>query len=296
MNGSTVLSSKARVLDALRDGLVRHRDVILLRLVPAVVAAGVLVALTDTVLGEGSTTFPLDALVLLAITALTFEIVLYRYRHSANPKGLGTVLMRLIQGLVAVATAAGALGDAGTHQVWIPNGVVCVFASEVVIYRMRLDGKNLASLFLRFIQLWLFVGFFIGIAAGKANFGLWIEAALFGLVFEGIIFRLRPDPRPPVLEDALRRVQQEVAVYTQLPIEKVKETLGMVRGISDIQADSGLEFELAEQEALYLMLKQAKQMGANAVVDARLSIGTYEVTGSKWQVSRPVYTGTAVRI
>jgi hypothetical protein len=31
-------------------------------------------------------------------------------------------------------------------------------------------------------------------------------------------------------------------------------------------------------------------------VDARLTTGTYETNGSKWQVSRPVYTGTAVRI
>jgi uncharacterized protein YbjQ (UPF0145 family) len=45
-----------------------------------------------------------------------------------------------------------------------------------------------------------------------------------------------------------------------------------------------------------LMLKQARELGANAVVDARLTTGTYETNGSQWQVSRPVYTGTAVRI
>jgi uncharacterized protein YbjQ (UPF0145 family) len=69
-----------------------------------------------------------------------------------------------------------------------------------------------------------------------------------------------------------------------------------VRGISDIKASSRLDFELAETEALYLTLMQALELGANAVVDARLTTGTDETNGSRWQVSRPVYTGTAVRI
>ena len=98
------------------------------------------------------------------------------------------------------------------------------------------------------------------------------------------------------MAQALKGIQANVKVFTQLSPEKVRETLGLVRGISDIEASSRLDFELAEQEALYLMLKQARELGANAVVDARLTTGTYETNGSQWQVSRPVYTGTAVRI
>ena len=117
------------------------------------------------------------------------------------------------------------------------------------------------------------------------------------VILEGIIRRfVRPDPRPPILAQALNGIQANVKVFTHLPPEKVRETLGLVRGISAIEASSRLDFELAEQEALYLMLKHALELGANAVVDARLTTGTYEANGSKWQVSRPVYTGTAVRI
>jgi uncharacterized protein YbjQ (UPF0145 family) len=117
------------------------------------------------------------------------------------------------------------------------------------------------------------------------------------VILEGIIRRfIRPDPRPSVMAHALTGIRKKVKVFTHLPSEKVQETLGLVRGISDIEASSRLDFELAEQEALYLMLVQARKLGANAVVDARLTTGTYETNGSQWQVSRPVYTGTAVRI
>ena len=117
------------------------------------------------------------------------------------------------------------------------------------------------------------------------------------VILEGIIRRfILPNPRPPVMARALTGIRKKVEVFTHLPSEKVKETLGLVRGISDIEASSRLDFQLAEQEALYLMLKQALELGANAVVDARLTTGTYETNGSQWQVSRPVYTGTAVRI
>jgi uncharacterized protein YbjQ (UPF0145 family) len=299
------LSSKARVLKKLVEGLARHGDVILLRAVPAALAAAVIWELAQVILGAGSKATLIDGLWTLLVAVVVFELTIYRYLTSPNRRSLSTVVMRLFQALIALGTAllilapelaafgvapavAKKFGGGGNWQSILAHGATYTLLIEFVIHRMRLDAANVASAVLRVVQV-------VGIIS-EADLGHWLGAALIGLLFEGIIFRLRPDPRPPVLEDALRRIQQEVAVYTQLPIEKVKETLGMVRGISDIQADSGLEFELAEQEALYLMLKQAKQMGANAVVDARLSIGTYEVTGAKWQVSRPVYTGTAVRI
>jgi hypothetical protein len=136
---------------------------------------------------------------------------------------------------------------------------------------------------------WLITGERLGVN----HFGCLIAV----VILEGIIRRfVRPDPRKSVMARALSGIRTRVKVFTHLPPEKVKETLGLVRGISDIEASSRLDFELAEQEALYLMLKQAWELGANAVVDARLTTGTYETSGSQWQVSRPVYTGTAVRI
>ena len=130
------------------------------------------------------------------------------------------------------------------------------------------------------------------------GFGVHQPGCLLSVVIlEGIIRRfVRPDPRPPSLARALNGIQAKVKVFTHLPPDKVRETLGLVRGISAIEASSRIDFELAEQEALYLMLQHALELGANAVVDARLTTGTYETNGSKWQVSRPVYTGTAVRI
>jgi uncharacterized protein YbjQ (UPF0145 family) len=130
------------------------------------------------------------------------------------------------------------------------------------------------------------------------GFGVNQPGCLFSLVIlEGIIRRvIRPDARPRLMAQALQRAQARVRVFTHLPPGKVRETLGLVRGISDIEAGSGLEFELAEQQALYFMLKQALALGANAVMDARLTTATYETSGSRWQVSRPVYTGTAVRL
>ena len=136
---------------------------------------------------------------------------------------------------------------------------------------------------------WLMTGEGIGVHQPGCLLGI--------VILEGVIRRfVRPDPRPPAMAQALKALETKVKVFTHLPHEKVQETLGMVRGISDIEASSRIDFELAEREALYSMLKAALELGANAVIDARLTTGTYETDGSEWQVSRPVYTGTAVRI
>ena len=129
-----------------------------------------------------------------------------------------------------------------------------------------------------------------------------IEAAFRGIrgrvrlaVAGGRLYRAEDFPR--ILADALKRAQAEVTVFTYaLPTGQVKKTFGLVRGISDTEATTKRDFRLAEQEALLLMLKQAHDLGANAVVGVRLTTGTYEANGSQWQVSRPVYTGTAVCI
>jgi hypothetical protein len=201
------------------------------------------------------------------------------------------------------------LYNAGKPDAAVRNAILAVavvIVGESLLWLTTVRSRNRwgissAEVFFRGIQV-------VIIAAMVAHAGSWLLTGTgFGVhqpgcllsvvIIEGIIRRfVRPDPRPPILAQALNGIQANVKVFTHLPPEKVRETLGLVRGISVIEASSRLDFELAEQEALYLMLKHARELGANAVVDARLTTGTYETNGSRWQVSRPVYTGTAVRI
>jgi uncharacterized protein YbjQ (UPF0145 family) len=174
-------------------------------------------------------------------------------------------------------------------------------APRLVSWAKRKWHISADEVFVRSIQLFITAAMVSDAASWLVvgeGFGVRQPGCLLSVVIlEGIIRRfIRPDPQPPVMAHALTGIRKKVEVLTHLPSEKIKETLGLVRGISDIEANSRLDFELAEQEALYLMLKQARELGANAVVDARLTTGTYETSGSQWQVSRPVYIGTAVRI
>ncbi len=224
---------------------------------------------------------------------------------------VGRIIVRVVEAVLAVWIIKDALvlyiggkPDAAVNNAILAGAVIAVCESLIWLTTARARKKwNLSSeeILCRGIQALIAVAMIADAASslltGK-GFGVHQPGCLLSVVIlEGIIRRfIRPDPRPPVMAQALKGIQANVKVFTHLPSEKVRETLGLVRGISDIEASSRLDFELAEQEALYLMLKQARELGANAVVDARLTTGTYETNGSQWQVSRPVYTGTAVRI
>ena len=201
------------------------------------------------------------------------------------------------------------LYNAGKQDAAVNNAIFAVAVIAVVEALLWLKAARSQKKWKISSDEFLFRGIqVVIIAAMVADAGSWLLTGegfgvhqpgclLSVVILEGIIRRfVRPDPRPPIMAQALKGIQTNVKVFTHLPPEKVRETLGLVRGISAIEASSRLDFELAEQEALYLMLKQASELGANAVVDARLTTGTYETNGSRWQVSRPVYTGTAVRI
>ena len=177
------------------------------------------------------------------------------------------------------------------------EALLCLMATRSRSQR----GMSSDEVFFRGIQIVIAVAMIADAIAWLLTgegFGVHQPGCLLAVVIlEGVIRRfVRPDPRPPAMAQALHSLQAKVNVFTHLPHDKVRDTLGMVRGISDIEASSRLDFELAEQEALCSMLRAAVELGANAVVDARLTTGTYETNGSQWQVSRPVYTGTAVRI
>jgi uncharacterized protein YbjQ (UPF0145 family) len=177
------------------------------------------------------------------------------------------------------------------HRYWVAGTSV-----------VGLEGEDQSDeLFFRIIQVLILAAMFADGAAWLltgSGFGVHQPGCLIGLVaLEGVIRRfVRPDPRPLEMARALGQLRAQVRVFTQLPPDQVKQSLGLVRGLSDIEASSRRDFELAEQEALCAMLKEARALGANAVIDARLTTGTHETAGSQWQVARPVYTGTAVRI
>lgn len=224
---------------------------------------------------------------------------------------VGRVVMRATEAIFAGWIVVGAVGlyAAGKHQAALNDvilGVALVAASEALLWLVsaRRDKRwpiSSDELFFRVVQVLILAAMLADGAAWLltgSGFGVHQPGCLIALVsLEGIIRRfVRPDPRPAAMARALQQLQTQVRVFTQLPSEKVKESLGLVRGLSDIEASSRRDFALAEQEALYAMLKEALALGANAVIDARLTTGTYETAGSQWQVARPVYTGTAVRI
>jgi hypothetical protein len=224
---------------------------------------------------------------------------------------VGKIAARTVEAVLAVWIIKDALGlysagkpDAAVKNAILAMALVVVVESLMWLITVRSRQKwNISSteVFFRGIQVVIIAALVADAASWVLTgegFGVDQPGCLLSLVIlEWIIRRfVRPDPRPPILAQALKGIQTNVKVFTHLPPEKVRETLGLVRGISAIEASSRLDFELAEQEALYFMLKHASELGANAVVDARLTTGTYEANGSKWQVSRPVYTGTAVRI
>lgn len=101
-----------------------------------------------------------------------------------------------------------------------------------------------------------------------------------------------------VIEEKLNQLRREITVVASsaIPGRNIAKVFGNVTGISDTQATSKDEFALAEKEAMFNLISEAKKLGANAIVDMKLNTGTYQQTGSQWQVSQVVYTGTAVQI
>ena len=233
---------------------------------------------------------------------------------SADNTSSGRIITRVVEVVLAlwilkdsVKLYVAGKPDDGVENATLAIALVVIVESLMWLVPRTIDwadrrwGMSSDEVLLRGVQLiiitfmladaavWLTTGEGFGVNQGGCLlFVVGLEAIIRGVV--------RPDPRPALMAQALQQAQTRVRVFTHLPRGSVKETLGLVRGISDIEAGSRLEFELAEQEALYLMLKQALALGANAVVDARLTTATYETSGSRWQVSRPVYTGTAVRL
>lgn len=100
------------------------------------------------------------------------------------------------------------------------------------------------------------------------------------------------------LDKEIQELRGSITVVTSssLPDRNIKGALGNVTGISETAASTDRGFRKAEKEALADIMRQGIQMGANAIVDLKMTTGSYEQQGSKWVVSKVVYYGTAVRV
>ncbi len=100
------------------------------------------------------------------------------------------------------------------------------------------------------------------------------------------------------LDDEIRNLRERIIVVTSnsLPDRVIKGALGNVTGISATSASTDRGFRKAEKEALADIMRKGIQLGANAIVDLKMSTGSYEQQGSKWIVAKVVYYGTAVKV
>lgn len=101
-----------------------------------------------------------------------------------------------------------------------------------------------------------------------------------------------------LIGNEVMELKKEIMCVTSSNIhgKEIVQTLGSVKGTSKTIITNGMETKIADNEAMYEMLNEAKILGANAIVDIKMNTPTFEVSGSKWQTSQIIYTGTAVKV
>lgn len=135
----------------------------------------------------------------------------------------------------------------------------------------------------------------------NANF-ITVLIAIVATGFLIIVLRLKQNSnavkKSGQIENEINSLGKEILVVTgdTVPGKKILQVLGAVRAVSDTQASSNQEFDLAEKEAMKKLMMSAMSMRANAVIGLKHSTGTYQQQNSNWKVSQVVYVGTAVRI
>lgn len=130
--------------------------------------------------------------------------------------------------------------------------------------------------------------------------GGWI-ILLFTVGFLYLFFKNRSKKKlyyknASLVQEEVLKLKQEIMCVTSSAIhdKKILKTFGTVKGIS--KSIISIDVKIADNEAMYEMLIEAKILGANAIVDLKMNTPTFEVSGSKWQTSQIIYTGTAVLI
>lgn len=124
------------------------------------------------------------------------------------------------------------------------------------------------------------------------------------IIFAGIIVliifgrRKKAAIKTEAIDKQIQDLRQQILVVTSstIPGKEIKDVMGSVTGVSKVAASTDVEFRLAEKEALLDIMNQAINLGANSVIDLKMTTGSYQQQGSQWMVSKATYTGTAVRI
>jgi uncharacterized protein YbjQ (UPF0145 family) len=135
---------------------------------------------------------------------------------------------------------------------------------------------------------------------------IFVVMALFGLAWP-FLYTYRLKWRRIALDKEIQYFQNRVAVVTSdaIPGRATEQVLGCVTGVSHIPASNDDERKLAEREAMHSLIKQALQMGANAVLDLKMATDSYEHTDPKkflvlpavtFTATKVTYTGTAVKV
>jgi uncharacterized protein YbjQ (UPF0145 family)/membrane protein implicated in regulation of membrane protease activity len=186
----------------------------------------------------------------------------------------------------------------------------------------RGDHATLSGLFILFIAIlaillrqFINIGWVISFLVLVTLIGLEMYLALVAFVFVGLVllaFRSlargvgksikdsadEARNRAAEVDDKINSLRSEITVLNGSIFhgKEIKTVLGAVTGSSQIAASSEDEANLAEKKAMLDMMEKTKAGGGNAVIDAKLTMSTFEKQGSKWQSSKFYYTGTAVRV
>lgn len=126
---------------------------------------------------------------------------------------------------------------------------------------------------------------------------IFVVMALFGLAWP-FLYTYRLKWRRIALDKEIQYFQNRIAVATSdaIPGRATEQVLGPVTGISLIPASNDDEQMLAEREAMHSLIKQALQMGANAVLDLKMTEESYQHTDPKKFLVLPAVTFTATRV
>lgn len=109
------------------------------------------------------------------------------------------------------------------------------------------------------------------------------------------------------LDKEIQLSQNRITIVTSDSISGrvAEQVLGSVTGTSQIPASNDEERKLAEREAMHSLIKQAFQMGANAVIGLNMTTEDFEFTEPKkflvfpavtWTATKVIYAGTAVKV
>ena len=134
---------------------------------------------------------------------------------------------------------------------------------------------------------------------------IFVVMALFGFVWP-VLHSYRLKRRRINLDKEIQLSQNRITVVTSdsIPGRVTERVLGSVTGTSHIPASNDEERKLAEREAMHSLIKQALQMGANAVIGLSMATESFEFTepkkflvfpAAKWTATKMIYTGTAVK-